>query len=348
MKLATIEKVNAILPHENADKLEIAQVLGWQSVVKKKEYKVGDYVVFVPIDTVMPATPWNTFLHDKKNPTNPIKVKTVRLRGVFSQGIVFPLSIIPNNLSWNEGDDVGEVLGIKKYEKPIPAELAGICEGNFPTYLMGKTDEQNLLTQPDLLTELLGHSVYASLKYDGSSGTFIYENSDRYETKEKFWVCSRNLSLKESEGNAFWKIANKYNFKEKLKEYSKGESIGIQGEIYGNGIQGNPVGINGIDFRLFYARWIDRNKDFSLEELKNISSYLGMQMVDIIQKTESCEYFIFNSHIDLKELQDLANTVKYQNGAFGEGIVLRPIYPVWSNSLQKSLSCKIINQNYQD
>lgn len=349
MKLSTIEKVNAILPHENADKLEIARVLGWQSVVKKGEYKVGDYVVFVPIDTVLPAKEWNSFLHDKKNPENPIRVKTVRLRGVFSQGIVFPMSILYDYYPWKEGDDVGEVLGIKKYEKPIPAELAGICEGNFPTYLLGKTDEQNLLTQPSLMGELLGLPIYASLKYDGSSGTYIYEKSDRYETKEKFWVCSRNLSLKESEGNAFWKIANKYKFKEKLKEYNKGESIGIQGEVYGNGIQGNPVGIEGIDFRIFNARWIDRNKDFSLAELKHLCNYLGVKLVDIIQYHDNGQdYFMFDSHINLRELQDFANSVTYPNGKPAEGIVLRCIEPLWSPSLQKSFSCKIINQNYQE
>lgn len=91
MKLASFETITEILPIEGADKIEIARVQGWQSVIRKGEYKVGDQVIFVPIDTVLTPRPWNEFLWDKKDPSKPIRVKTVKLKGVISSGLIFAI-----------------------------------------------------------------------------------------------------------------------------------------------------------------------------------------------------------------------------------------------------------------
>ena len=126
MKLASIETIKEIVPHSGADKLEIAKILGWQSIVKKGEFKAGDKIVFVVIDTILPNAPWSEFLADRNNPEKPIRLRTVKLRGEYSQGLVLPLSVLPENVQgWHEGADVSGALGIKKYEKEIPAQLSG-------------------------------------------------------------------------------------------------------------------------------------------------------------------------------------------------------------------------------
>ena len=76
MKLAEVETITELSPIEGADKIELARVQGWQSVVKKGEYKVGDTIIFVPIDTMLEPQPWNAFLHDKNDPSKPCLLYT--------------------------------------------------------------------------------------------------------------------------------------------------------------------------------------------------------------------------------------------------------------------------------
>jgi RNA ligase (TIGR02306 family) len=138
-QLATIATIDRILPHPNADSLELATVRGWQICVKKGEFfekPLGctpGLCVYVEIDSVLPERPEFEFMRDRK-----FRVKTIRLRGELSQGICFPLSILPYD-TWKPDIDVTEILGIKLYEPPIPACLGGTVEGNFPAYLR-KTD----------------------------------------------------------------------------------------------------------------------------------------------------------------------------------------------------------------
>ncbi len=136
-KLATIATIDQILPHPNADTLELAKIRGWQVVVKKGEFQSGDLCVYCEIDAVMPERPEFEFLRDRK-----FRIKTIRLRGELSQGICFPLSILPMGevyLEPLEGDDVTEALGIQLHQPPIPACLSGDVNGVFPSFIP-KTD----------------------------------------------------------------------------------------------------------------------------------------------------------------------------------------------------------------
>ena len=94
MKLAEIQTINEITPIEGADRIELAKVQGWQSVVARGTYSVGDRIVFIPIDTVLRPETWNSFLHDKKDPTTHIRVKSVKLKGVYSSGLIFRIEDI--------------------------------------------------------------------------------------------------------------------------------------------------------------------------------------------------------------------------------------------------------------
>ena len=122
MKLASIEIIADIAPHPNADALDVAKILGWQTIVKKGQFKVGDKVVFIVIDTILPDAPWSEFL---KKGDSKIRLKTIKLRGQYSQGLTLPISVLEEHAqSWQVGADVGGLLGIKKYEKEILSSVS--------------------------------------------------------------------------------------------------------------------------------------------------------------------------------------------------------------------------------
>ena len=123
MKLASIEVIKSIKNHDNADSLELVEILGWQTVVKKGIHKEGDKVVFITIDTIVPRYNWSEFLINSKHPDKPIRIKNIKLRGEFSSGLIIPLSEFPDNFKeYEEGQDITELLGITKYIKEIPAK----------------------------------------------------------------------------------------------------------------------------------------------------------------------------------------------------------------------------------
>ncbi|MDP3434361.1 MAG: RNA ligase (ATP), partial [Bacteroidota bacterium] len=166
-KLASVQKIKALEPIENADAIEKATVLGWQLVVKKGEFRVGDLAVYCEVDCLMPDKPVFEFLKPRG-----MRVRTIRLRGQVSQGICFPLSILPADFEIVEDADCTEVLGIEKYEPPMPACLAGIAKGKFPSFIP-KTDETRVQVLQHVLDKYKGTKCYVTEKVDGSSGTYF-------------------------------------------------------------------------------------------------------------------------------------------------------------------------------
>ena len=134
-KLASIQRIKALEPIPDADSIEKATVLGWQLVVKKGEFQVGDLCVYCEVDCLLPDRPEFEFLKNRGS-----RIRTIRLRGQVSQGICFPLSILPAGTPIEEDLEVTELLDIVKFEPPIPACLAGIQKGEFPSFIP-KTDE---------------------------------------------------------------------------------------------------------------------------------------------------------------------------------------------------------------
>lgn len=332
MKLAYIETINEIIPIEGADRIELAKVQGWQSVVKRGEYSVGDRVVFIPIDTVLHPSIWNSYLHDKQDPTKPIRVRSVKLRGTISSGLIFPLSILEPFTDYEIGQDVADLIGVTKYEKSIPAQMAGKVKGGFPAHLISKTDEDNLLSNPEVLNELRECDyVSISLKLDGTSVTYIKKDGD-------FKVCSRNLELFDGD-NVYWEMARKYHLMSRLPD-----NTSVQGEICGQGIQKNPLQLNGVELFIFNFKNLTTNE--------YINEYDPL-FVNYVLPTVT-NLLIFNKEqlkvISLEDLQRFANNVNYGKEP-AEGIVIRGFKnnkTVYSKTLNKMLSVKVINQNYID
>lgn len=261
-KLATVETISEIKEHKNADALELATVKGWQVVVKKGEYRPGDKIVYFEIDSWMPdhIAP---FLSKGREPReyNGVKgerLRTAKLRGEISQGLILPLEIlffytkiIGHTIPFIEnGSDVSNELNIQKWEPAIPACLSGQVEGEFPKHLVPKTDQERI---QNCFNDLNKDSLWeVTVKVDGSSMTVIHND-------EKWSVCSRNLQLKVNDDNKnnsfvkkFFEIKSKLDDLIQILESKYGHrNFAIQGELYGEGIQGNPEKIKGQDLAIF-------------------------------------------------------------------------------------------------
>jgi len=203
------------------------------------------------------------------------RLKTIKLRGQVSQGLILPMSVF-GDFSWTayEGLDVTNRLGIVKYEPPIPAELSGKIKGGFPSFLH-KTDEervQNLVKEYGEYKFTSTHQFYMTEKLDGSSATF-------YMNEGEFGVCSRNLELLETEGNTFWKVARELDLENKLKD--KG-NICLQGELIGEGIQGNPYKIKGQNVHFFNAFDIDKQTRLGINEFLVLLDEMELVSVPIL------------------------------------------------------------------
>lgn len=335
--LATIQKIRNVKPHLNADSLELAEVLGWQVVVKKNEFKIGDFCVYICVDTILPDKPEFEFLRNKN-----FRIKPIKLRGEPSNGICFPISILPSAVSIEEGMDVTDIIGVIKYEKPIPAQLSGQVKGHLPSFIK-MTDEPLLRHYPLALNELLGKSHYITLKLDGSSGTFFYKD-------DEFGVCSRRLQLKEDDKNTFWKLARKYDIENNLKSYFDCP-IAIQGECVGPGIQKNPIGLKEITLYLFNIFDISSRTYYPLDTLEDFCKKSNIPMVPIIEKEDLFRFIKEDSNsIDnlMKRLVQFTNQLKYENNSYAEGIVIRPQISFHSFVLKRHWSAKIINENYEE
>jgi RNA ligase (TIGR02306 family) len=338
MKLASIEYIKDIKPHNNADKLELATVLGWQSVVKKGEYKVGDKIVFINIDTIVPRCAWSEFLADKDNPDKPIRIKNIKLRGEYSSGLIVSINSMPAFMQeLDAGNDVSEALGIQKYIKELPANLSGENVGEFPSHIISKTDEDNGLSDLPLVNQVLDFdSITVTRKLDGSSITIIVE--DGVITQ----VCSRNLSKKDTGKSLFWNAAKKFNIPPNW-------TGAIQGELMGNGIQKNQLKLEGHDIYVFQIM-VNENGNrryMSYHEMcefcKNVLKADFVKLVGVYSKEEVSKWAN-----PLQHLQDLADKQKLSNGANAEGIVVRPSNYVRSFSSRRPLGFKLINRNYND
>lgn len=276
-RLAHIEKIEWIKPIDGADAIELCGVLGWQCVIAKKDkFNVGDVVVYIEVDSVVPERPEFEFLRDRK-----FRVRTIKLRGQVSQGLVLPMSCLPNkSIKHTEpfGFDVTEILGITKYltpseqdeiskqEEAIKLEknrlkkymmryswfrrmfLSRKQKSGFP-YWVQKTDEERIQNLGNKFIEDNSDKVvYVTEKIDYQSGTWTSKQVPSFNgilgriipiKKTLFVVASRNLQTN-NKSSLYWKIAEKYGLESICKEHA---GIIIQGEQGDTKVQGNKYGI---------------------------------------------------------------------------------------------------------
>jgi RNA ligase (TIGR02306 family) len=335
-KLGSVRKIIDLTPIEGADKIELATIDGWKVVVAKDvNHKVGDLIVYCEVDSFLPIREEFEFLRKtsfkKMGDQEGFRLKTIRLRGQISQGLIVPLDVLlKHGVSSDdvfEGLDVTGTLGIVKYEPPIPADLAGKVKGLFPSFIR-KTDEervQNLASDYEKYRaqNKLGMKFYITEKLDGSSATF-------YLKDEVFSVCSRNLELIETEGNTFWKVARELELEDKLKTI--GFNVCLQGELIGEGIQGNPYKIKGQTVRFFNGFNIDTQENIPFLEFTEITQKLGLKTVPILD-------FDFDLPSSIDDMLEIAESPSNLNTNFGrEGVVVR--------SYDRTISFKSISNQF--
>lgn len=334
-KLATVRRIKEILPIEGADRIELAVVDGWKVVVAKDvQHKVGDLVVYCEIDSFLPIREEFEFLrkssYKKMGDQEGFRLRTAKMKGQISQGLILPIFVL-NPPDTNiyvqpfEGLDVTEMLDIVKYEPPIPANLAGKVKGLFPSFLV-KTDEervQNIAVEYSALCFQSKHQFYVTEKLDGSSATFYINNGE-------FGVCSRNLELLETEDNSFWKVARELKLEENLR--ALGKNICLQGELIGEGIQGNPYGIKGQTVRFFSVYQIDSRTRLGIKDLEDICFMIGLQTVPILESN-----FILPNTIE-EMLQYAEGKSALNPKTEREGVVVR--------SLDGTISFKAISNKF--
>ena len=328
-KLASVVKIVDIQPIVGADAIVVATVKGWKVVVKKDEYKVGDLAVYYEIDSFLPIRPQFEFLRKssfkRMGSSEGFRLKTIRLRGQISQGLLTP---IPEGIiNPKEGDDLTEALDIVKYEPPIPAQLAGKIKGTFPSFIP-KTDEIRIQNfENEVGFSPVGERVYVTEKLDGTSFTCYFNNG-------VFGVCGRNWELSETDDNSLWRMAKVLELKEKMTKH--GKNIALQGELIGAGINGNLYGLS--DHKLFFFTGydIDKGRRMFFDELEWVLFGLDLQMVPVLEKYGFVipnEGNIVDYMLKYAEGKSVLNTEVDR-----EGIVVR--------GLEREFSFKAISNSY--
>jgi RNA ligase (TIGR02306 family) len=328
-KLASLQRVREIVPIENADAIELARINGWQCVVKKGEFVPGDLGVFFEIDAIPPEAELYAFLWKSETPRPAnFRIRTMKLRGALSQGLLLPLVAFPELNGLPDGEDVTERLGVSKYEAPIPAGM-GDFRAPFPP-LLSKTDEARVQSVPAVLDELRGQPYVITLKCDGTSSTYLIDPRDG-----SFHACGRNHSVKDGE-NHYWRVARKYDLEAKLRAHP---NLAIQAELVGPGIQKNRLGLKEVELRVFDVWDLPNGRRLDPAEARAVLAELDLPVVDTIEEGESF------SHTQ-ESLLSLAEG--FYNGTQNEreGIVIRPKTERQSLALAGRLSFKAISNRF--
>jgi RNA ligase (TIGR02306 family) len=331
-KLASVRMISEILPIEGADAIELAIVGGWKVVVAKNVgHKVNDMVIYCEVDSFLPIRDEFEFLrkssYKKMGDAEGFRLRTIKLRGQVSQGLIIPLNeLLKYGISADdvyEGLDVSGMLGIVKYEPPIPAELAGKVKGSFPSFIP-KTDEERVQNLTKEYEGWKDKTFYVTEKLDGSSATFYFNDG-------VFGVCSRNLELLETDGNSFWRVARELDLENRMREF--GINISLQGELIGEGIQGNPYNIKGQTVRFFNVFDIDNQTYYGLPMfLATMQHSLKLETVPVLSMG-------FELPDTIDELLSYADAKSELNPNFDrEGVVIR--------SLDRTISFKVISNKF--
>jgi RNA ligase (TIGR02306 family) len=334
-KLASIQTINAVEPIPNADAIEKIRILGWWVVAKKGEHAPGDRVVYCEIDSLLPERPEFEFLRAssfkpaREEMPAGFRIKTVKLRGQVSQGICFPLSLLPSDAPREEGADVTDLLGVVKWEPPVPVGMGGRVKGGFPGFLP-KTDETRVQNLESVLERHRGKTFVVTEKLDGTSFTaFIREGS-------------RNLWVDETdEANTHARIARQLRLDEKLRAVRdrRGLDVAIQAELIGPGIQGNKYALKEPTLRVFSVLDVGTYKLLDHTTSLVVVRELGLEPVPQLGT------LVLDHTVD--KLVALSEGTSVLNPkAQREGIVLRPLAEEYDEEIGGRLSFKAINPKF--
>ena len=334
-KLASVQKITNLTKIGEKFNEEFATVLGWKVVVHINEFNIGEKVIFFEIDSVLPSgKKWT----NKIKPKN-LHIKTRKSYNEICQGFIMKLNILKKvdnfqklNLKiedLEEGYDLTEILEVKKFDENSE-EGQKELEKKFPSELIEKSDEIRCQSNLNYIELFAGKEFYSSLKYDGSSSTYLIDPNTK-----KFKVCSRNMGLDLNDKNIYNEIAKKYDIQNKLLKYDG--TYAIQGEVYGPKVNKNPLKVPELKIAVFTIKDIKNNNYLDFDEMVKLCKEMDLPMVEVIEEG------VFN----YKTIDELV--VKSKGNYPGtdgprEGLVYR-VKKDW-NKDGKRLSFKVINDDY--
>lgn len=339
-KLASVKQIGEIYPIEGKDKIVLAMIDGWSVIVKKDEFKTGDKCVYCEIDSVMPEKPEFEFLRSKN-----FRIKTMKMGGVISQGIVFPISILPTS-EYKLEQDVTDILCVKQYEVTMDTENKDYAKNvpasksKYPKFLMkfkwfrnlvykkghreakefpsfiSKTDETRIQNMPHILKNK--NAFVATEKIDGQSGTFaLVKHKKLFKTTFEYIVCSRNLRLFTKDKSSYWSVSDRYKVESVLKNIiGDNEWIAIQGECVAPNVQGNKYKVKEPDLYVFNI--IYPNGRIGSIEAKKIANDNGLKFVPIVS-----ESFVLPDTV--QKVLEYAHNKSEIGETLREGIVFRSL-----------------------
>lgn len=318
--LAQINTIKALFPIPEATNIELAtfEECAWAIIVMKGEFIAGDRCVRVEVDSVLPVRPEFEFLRPRcwKESWNGFVIKAIKMKGTISQGICFPLGILPEKArkKVKAGDDVTELLEIRKYEsggaddatprnkgtlpfwvkflmqfsltreiarKYIELRYGKKDSGSFPSNLIAKTDETQIQNCARILAQYAQTPAYCTIKLEGQSATYLLEKGKK---EPKFLACSRNISYPTRFKNNYWDIEAKYGIEAILrKKFNEtGKLYAIQGEITGPGIQKNIYGWPALRFNVFTVKDLSDNRLLGHREIHLFLQGTGLEFVPVL------------------------------------------------------------------
>ena len=348
--------IGSVVEIPNADNIELVLVNGWQAITKKGEYKEGDFVIVATTDAIIPQK-----LSDDMGVTNYLRkgqrVRTVKLRGVYSECLLIPVKYVPFMENYYDGKDMMELLGITKYEPPV--KMIPLSNGKKVRYHQNPNFHiyykfPNMKNVPDMFTE--DDDVVITRKIHGTNARYGIVRKKKlslWDRVRKFfgneWVefeyvyGSHNVE-KGSDSQGFYdtdvwmEMADKHQIRKKLWNHVKDtyypeeltQGFTIYGEIYGKGIQKNyEYGLNEIMFYGFDVE-VDGEYQPHMEETVHFKC-LGLPQVPVLYKgkwsKEQQDKFVFNNFI-------------YGTKVPHEGVVVKSV------TGERSKVAKVINPDY--
>ena len=246
-KLVSIRRCNKVWPIPKADRLEAVQVGGWVTAVQKGAFAPGDLGVFFEIDAYLPVSdPRYDFFPLERMTFDGvvgIKVASRELRGQITQGLFLPLHQFPEIANPEEGQDVTDLLGIRKYEREIPSELVGLISGRAPG-IVDDTALERIQNLPEAFEEWGELEFEPLLKLNGMSlSMFQFDGT--------FRICTKENELIDTPENKPWVLAREFDMPQALAKI--GGNFAVQGELIGHNIGSNKERVpnKGHEFHIF-------------------------------------------------------------------------------------------------
>ena len=341
-KLASIQKIVSVGPIEGADRIELVHVLGWQCVAGKGDFKAGDLCVYFEVDSFLPIKPEYEILRASSYRNNAFmgegfKLRTMKFKGQISQGLVLKTALIPQlqGMELTEGMDITDLLGIREWEMPEMASSVGTIKQGKPDFIH-TTDEMRIQSEPNLLPAFAGLPYYITTKMDGSSRSVGFREADG------LFYTTQSCTIMDDGKSDFVNYIKSKGIASYIRDYAienRLKTLVVQGEWCGEGIQKNRLKLMSPEWFVFTVS-ID-GKRVSLEKMKEVCRVIGAKMVPVEETGDD----LTQKYPTIDDLLERANGVGY-NGTQREGIVIRPIQPVYSEILSSSLSMKVLNNKY--